>query len=108
MGNGLKINHLVEVDFKDFPAFIDALGGITVNTRRGSARRRSTTSGRASTSARASIHLDGERALGFARVRKNPCAPAEDDRERAARQQQVLAAIGAQASRRARSSACRW
>ena len=33
LGNGLKINHLVEVDFKDFPAFIDALGGITVNNK---------------------------------------------------------------------------
>ena len=33
LGNGLEINHLVEVDFKDFPAFIDALGGITVNNK---------------------------------------------------------------------------
>ena len=35
-----------------------------------------------------------KRALGYARVRKNGCAPAEDDRDRAARQQQVLSAIG--------------
>ena len=30
LGNGLEINHLVEVDFEDFPEFIDALGGVTV------------------------------------------------------------------------------
>src|SRR5205085_9646690 len=32
-------------------------------------------------------------ALDFARVRKNACAPNEDDRARAARQQQVIAAM---------------
>ena len=31
--NGLEINHLVEVDFADFPAFIDSLGGITVDSK---------------------------------------------------------------------------
>ncbi len=33
LGNGLEINHLIEVDFQDFPAFIDALGGMTVNNK---------------------------------------------------------------------------
>ena len=33
LGNGLKINHVIEVDFEDFPEFIDALGGITVNNK---------------------------------------------------------------------------
>ena len=33
LGNGLKVNHLVEVDFEDFPEFIDSLGGITVNNK---------------------------------------------------------------------------
>ena len=33
LGNGLKINHIVEVDFKDFPELIDSLGGITVNNK---------------------------------------------------------------------------
>ena len=33
LGNGLKINHLVEVDFEDFPELIDSLGGITVNNK---------------------------------------------------------------------------
>ena len=38
-------------------------------------------------------HLTGREALRFARVRKNRCAPNEDDRARAARQQQILAAM---------------
>ena len=38
-------------------------------------------------------HLNGRQALAFARVRKNRCAPNEDDRARAARQQQVLSAM---------------
>ena len=53
LGNGLKINHVMEVDFKGFPKFIDSIGGVTVTASGGSARRRSTTSGRASTSRRA-------------------------------------------------------
>ena len=38
-------------------------------------------------------HLSGRQALFFARVRKNACAPNEDDRARAKRQQQVIAAM---------------
>jgi len=37
--------------------------------------------------------LTGRQALGYARVRHNPCAPAENDLARAERQQEVLAGI---------------
>ena len=37
--------------------------------------------------------LDGREALGFSRVRTNPCAPGENDLDRAARQQEVLGGI---------------
>jgi LCP family protein required for cell wall assembly len=97
LGNGLKINHLVEVDFKDFPAFIDALGGITVNNKTRICSPPFDNFWKGLNFRKGEIHLDGTRALGYARVRKNPCAPAEDDRARAARQQEVLRAIGAQA-----------
>ncbi|MGH2837305.1 MAG: LCP family protein, partial [Thermoleophilaceae bacterium] len=30
LGNGLEVNHIVEVNFDDFPEFIDALGGVEV------------------------------------------------------------------------------
>ena len=91
LGNGLEINHIVEVDFEDFPEFIDSLGGITVNNKTHDLRAaRSTTSTAASTCRKGEHELDGRQALGFARVRKNPCAPGENDLDRAARQQEVL------------------
>jgi LCP family protein required for cell wall assembly len=97
LGNGLEINHLVEVDFKDFPAFIDALGGITVNNKTRICAPPFDNFWKGLRFRRGELHLDGTRALGYARVRKNPCAPAEDDRARAARQQEVMRAIGARA-----------
>ena len=97
MGNGLKINHLVEVDFKDFPAFIDSLGGITVNNKTRICSPPFDNFWKGIHFRKGELHLDGTRALGYARVRKNPCAPAEDDRARAARQQEVMRAMGAQA-----------
>ncbi|MET0510763.1 MAG: LCP family protein [Thermoleophilaceae bacterium] len=97
LGNGLKVNHLVEVDFEDFPELIDSLGGITVNNKSRICSPPFDNFWRGLIFRKGEIELDGRRALGFARVRKNPCAPAEDDRARAARQQEVLRALGAQA-----------
>jgi LCP family protein required for cell wall assembly len=94
LGNDLKINHLVEVDFKNFPDFIDSLGGVNVNNKSRICSPPFDNFWKGLHFKRGEIHLDGRRALGYARVRKNRCAPAEDDRARAARQQQVLSAIG--------------
>ena len=93
LGNGLEINHLVEVSFEDFPDFIDALGGVDVNVRRRICAPPFGNFPRGIRLSRGEHHLNGRRALGFARVRKNPCAPREDDRDRAKRQQEVLSAI---------------
>ena len=88
MGNGLEINHVIEVDFSNFPELIDALGGVDItldnclkSDRFGDKRVRLS---------KGEHHLTGREALRFARVRKNRCAPNEDDRARARRQQQVL------------------
>jgi LCP family protein required for cell wall assembly len=88
MGNGVEINHVIEVDFSNFPELIDALGGVDVeldnclkSDRFGDKR---------VVLSKGKHHLTGREALRFARVRKNRCAPNEDDRQRAARQQQVL------------------
>jgi LCP family protein required for cell wall assembly len=97
LGNGLEINHLVEVDFEDFPAFIDALGGITVNNKTRICSPPFDNFWKGLHFRKGELDLNGTRALGYARVRKNPCAPTEDDRDRAARQQEVMRAIGAQA-----------
>lgn len=97
MGNGLEIDHLIEVKFANFPDLIDALGGVDVTVENeicapgyeGNAEGVNLEPG--------DHHLDGQDALEFARVRDNPCAPDEDDRARAARQQEVLAGIRSQA-----------
>jgi LCP family protein required for cell wall assembly len=94
LGNGLKVNHLVEVDFKNFPDFIDSLGGVTVNNKSRICSPPFDNFWKGLHFKKGEIELNGRRALGYARVRKNSCAPAEDDRDRAARQQQVLSAIG--------------
>lgn len=91
LGNGLRINHVIEVSFEEFPDLIDALGGIDVRLRR--CVRSDPFGGRKFSLPRGEHHLNGRQALAFARIRKNRCAPNEDDRARAARQQQVLSAI---------------
>lgn len=98
MGNGLEIDHIIEVDLKRFPQLIDALGGIDVTTEsRICAPPFDYGGGDGFDLSAGDHHLDGLEALAFARVRTNPCAPAEDDRDRAARQQEVLSGIRSQA-----------
>ena len=93
LGNGMEINHVVEVDFADFPELIDSLGGITVNNKSRICAPPFDNFWKGFRLPKGQQKLNGERALGFARVRKNDCAPGEDDRDRAARQQEVLTAI---------------
>ena len=96
LGNGLEIDHLIEVDFEDFPKFVDALGGITVDNRTRICAPEFDNFYRGFRLRRGERHLDGRRALGFARVRDNPCNPAENDLARAERQQEVLSGIRGQ------------
>jgi LCP family protein required for cell wall assembly len=93
MGNGIEINHLIEIDFDDFPELIDGLGGITVTAKRKICSPPFDNFWKGLTFPRGELHLDGTRALGFARVRKNSCAPNENDIDRAERQQEVLSGI---------------
>ena len=93
----VEVNHLVEVDFENFPDFVDSLGGIdftaqrcirakvdggtrnggvTIRFRRGQTR-----------------HLNGRQVLALSRIRFNDCNPRENDIDRAQRQQQVIGAI---------------
>jgi len=96
LGNGLQVDHLIEVDFADFPAFIDSMGGITVNNKTKICAPEFDNFFRGFNLRKGERELNGRRALGFARVRKNPCAPAENDLARAARQQEVLNGIRGQ------------
>jgi LCP family protein required for cell wall assembly len=91
LGNGIKINHLVEINFENFPKLIDALGGVTVHLNK--CIHSNSFDGKVLILHKGDQHLTGHQALQFSRVRENKCAPNEDDRQRAARQQQVLSAM---------------
>jgi LCP family protein required for cell wall assembly len=100
LGNDLQINHVVEVDFENFPEFIDSLGGVDVRIRGRCVRPANRFGGygiRELTFKRGEAHMNGRQALGFSRIRQNACNPGEDDRARAARQQDVVAGIRDQA-----------
>ena len=92
---GTPVNHLVEVNFENFPELVDALGGVTysggcvVSRINGGAK-----NGGYTLRLRAGTHeIDGKQALALARTRKNECAPNENDLTRARRQQKILRAI---------------
>ena len=92
---GVDVNHLVEVNFENFPELIDALGGITytgncvISKINGGSR-----NGGYTLRLTAGTHeLNGEQALALARTRKNDCRPQEDDKARARRQQKIMSAI---------------
>ena len=91
LGNDVRINHVIEVSFEDFPAFIDSVGGIDVTLERCVSS--DPFGGRRFRLRAGDHHLNGRQALAFARVRKNRCSPNEDDRARARRQQMVLSSI---------------
>jgi LCP family protein required for cell wall assembly len=91
LGNGLEINHVILVSFTNFPKLIDALGGVDITLKQCVSSNRF--GGKRVALHRGDHHLTGREALRFARVRKNRCAPNEDDRARAARQQQILGAM---------------
>jgi LCP family protein required for cell wall assembly len=91
VGGGLRVNHVLEVNFDNFPKLINALGGIDVELKRCISA--PAFGGRRFILHKGKNHLNGRQALAFARVRKNRCARSEDDRARAKRQQQMLSAI---------------
>src|SRR3954466_14700547 len=94
---GIDVNHVIEVNFENFPQLIDALGGITykggcvVSPINGGAKNGGTT-----LRLPAGTHeLSGDQALALARTRHNDCNPRENDLTRARRQQKILNAIKA-------------
>jgi LCP family protein required for cell wall assembly len=93
---GIDINHVALVNFDNFPKFINALGGVNVQLSgcvRAELDGGDKDGGTTINLHKGTNHLDGKHALGLARVRKNDCNPAEDDLDRAERQQRILAAI---------------
>ena len=92
---GVPINHIVEVNFENFPQLIDATGGVHYNGdyvisgiyggfRNGVFTLRLH---------KGHYHLDGKAALALARTRENLCHPNETDLQRAERQQALFSAM---------------
>jgi LCP family protein required for cell wall assembly len=89
---GIPINHVVEVNFENFPQLIDAMGGVTYTggcmiseLSGGSANGGYTLRLSAGTH-----HLNGKEALALARTRENLCAPNETDIQREEHQQALF------------------
>jgi LCP family protein required for cell wall assembly len=87
----LKVNHVVLVDFTGFRDLIDKLGGITIvnPTKLVSSQN---FDGHSWQFGKGAIHLDGRRALAYARIRHTTNA-ADSDISRTERQQRVLQAL---------------
>jgi LCP family protein required for cell wall assembly len=88
----IPINHVVEVNFENFPALIDAMGGVNYTggcivskLDGGFAEGGFTLRLPAGTH-----HIDGTEALALARTRENLCAPNETDIQREEHQQALF------------------
>jgi LCP family protein required for cell wall assembly len=95
---GIKINHVIVINFANFPKFIDAIGGVNVKTGRicsqisGGAK-----NGGFTLNLRPGVHhLSGIQALTLARTRENACNPSSNDLTREGYQQQILNGIKSQ------------
>ena len=92
---GIKVNHLIEVNFDNFPQLIDAMGGITykggcvVSRINGGFKN----GGYTLRLKKGKTHINGKQALALARTRHNDCNKAESDLTRARRQQKILSAM---------------
>ena len=88
----IPINHLVEVNFEDFPQLIDAMGGVDytggcmISEISGGFRN----GGFTLRLSPGTHRLDGKQALALARTRKNLCAPGQTDLQRAEHQQALF------------------
>ncbi|MGZ4268043.1 MAG: LCP family protein [Solirubrobacteraceae bacterium] len=96
---GIRINHVIEVDFTNFPKLIDAMGGIdytggcVVGKINGGAKNGGVTVRLKG----GTHHVDGKHALALARIRENACNKRENDFSRARRQQKILSAMKSRA-----------
>jgi len=88
---GLRIDSWAQVDLGGFVALVDAVGGVNITVTDGFCDPRYKEYGiKGFSISPGRYHFDGEHALAYARVRK---ALGESDFTRAARQQEVIAAL---------------
>ena len=94
---GLPIQHWISIDFAGLSAVVDAVGGVTVNNPRAfkytwwedtyHAQRWT------SSFAKGTLHLNGDQALTYARVRYTSVSAESSDFARSVRQERVLTAL---------------
>ncbi|HEX4837814.1 MAG TPA: LCP family protein [Solirubrobacteraceae bacterium] len=89
---GIPINHLVEVNFEDFPSLIDAMGGVDYTGGCVFSRVDGgfSNGGYTLRLSPGTHHLDGKAALALARTRENLCAPSQTDLQREEHQQALF------------------
>jgi LCP family protein required for cell wall assembly len=100
---GIDINHIVIVNFDGFAEFINTIGGVKIDVPGNSNKEGAVVCGdvdggktQGGVSLKlppGEVTLQGDKALAYSRLRHNTCNPAEDDRDRDARQQQILNGI---------------
>jgi LCP family protein required for cell wall assembly len=98
---GLKINHVMIVDFNSFTRLIDNIGGIDINVPKPILSNKFDCPYKAAECARwngyrfhpGMQHMNGRRALVYSRIRENQFDPSESDITRGERQQAVLRAV---------------
>jgi LCP family protein required for cell wall assembly len=100
---GMRINHVIVIDFRNFEQLIDALGGVEIDVPEPivsnrfdcpyATRERCERWGGWRFAAGEQT-MSGRRALIYSRVRENRLNPAENDLTRGERQQAVVRAIG--------------
>lgn len=92
---GIPINHLVEVNFENFPQLIDSMGGVdytggcVVSLLDGGFAR----GGFTLRLSAGTHHLNGKQALALARTRENLCAPNQTDLQREQHQQALFTSM---------------
>lgn len=88
----IPINHLVEVNFENFPSLIDAMGGVdyTGGCVRANIDGGARNGGYTLDLPAGTHHLDGRAALALARTRENLCAPSQTDLQREEHQQALF------------------
>jgi LCP family protein required for cell wall assembly len=88
----ISINHLVEVNFEDFPQLIDSMGGVDYTGGCIVSRVDGGFSNGGFTLRlpKGTHHIDGKQALALARTRENLCAPNETDIQREQHQQALF------------------
>jgi LCP family protein required for cell wall assembly len=88
----IPINHLVEVNFEDFPQLIDAMGGVDYSGGCVISRIDGgfSNGGYTLRLPKGTHRLNGKQALALSRTRENLCAPNETDLQRAEHQQALF------------------